>query len=94
MSVDAAAGVNDPHVLVVFVRDLITQARFLFGWRPEYNLQKIIDTVWEYQRAANPQGVISRIKLSHNLSKNMSIICHVIYQAYVHSAFVFDIPHS
>jgi nucleoside-diphosphate-sugar epimerase len=29
-----------------------TKARFLLGWRPEYDLKKIIDAAWAYQRAA------------------------------------------
>jgi nucleoside-diphosphate-sugar epimerase len=28
-----------------------TKARFLLGWRPVYDLKKIIDSAWEYQRA-------------------------------------------
>jgi UDP-glucose 4-epimerase len=28
-----------------------TKAKFLLGWRPEYNLKKMIDAAWEYKRA-------------------------------------------
>lgn len=29
------------------------KARFLLNWRPEYDLYKLIDSAWEYQRAAD-----------------------------------------
>lgn len=29
------------------------KARFLLNWQPEYDLPKLIDTAWEYQRAAD-----------------------------------------
>lgn len=28
-----------------------TKAKFLLGWRPEYDLKKVIDAAWDYQRA-------------------------------------------
>ena len=28
-----------------------TKAKFLLGWRPQYDLQKLIDSAWDYQRA-------------------------------------------
>jgi nucleoside-diphosphate-sugar epimerase len=28
-----------------------SKAKFLLGWRPEYDLKKLIDAAWEYQRA-------------------------------------------
>lgn len=30
-----------------------TKARFLLNWRPEYDLTKLIDSAWEYQRTAD-----------------------------------------
>jgi len=30
-----------------------TKAKFLLGWRPEYDLAKMIDSAWGYQRAAD-----------------------------------------
>jgi UDP-glucose 4-epimerase len=30
-----------------------TKAKLLLGWRPEYNMKKMIDSAWEYQRASN-----------------------------------------
>jgi UDP-glucose 4-epimerase len=35
-----------------------TKAKFLLGWRPEYNLARIIDGAWEYQRPADDPRVI------------------------------------
>ncbi len=29
-----------------------TKAKFLLGWRPEYDLKKMVDSAWDYQRAA------------------------------------------
>jgi nucleoside-diphosphate-sugar epimerase len=29
------------------------KAKLLLGWRPEYDLKKMIDSAWEYKRAAN-----------------------------------------
>ena len=29
-----------------------TKAKFLLGWRPEYNMKKMIDSAWEYERGA------------------------------------------
>ena len=28
-----------------------TKAKFLLGWRPEYDMKKLIDSAWEYVRA-------------------------------------------
>jgi nucleoside-diphosphate-sugar epimerase len=28
-----------------------TKAKLLLGWRPEYDLKKMIDAAWEYERA-------------------------------------------
>jgi UDP-glucose 4-epimerase len=30
-----------------------TKAKLLLGWRPEYDMKKMIDSAWEYQRASN-----------------------------------------
>ena len=30
-----------------------TKAKFLLDWRPEYNLNKLIDAAWDYERAAD-----------------------------------------
>lgn len=30
-----------------------TKAKFLLGWRPQYDLQKMIDTAWDYERTAD-----------------------------------------
>lgn len=30
-----------------------TKAKLLLGWRPEYDLQKMIDSAWDYMRAEN-----------------------------------------
>lgn len=35
-----------------------TKAKFLLGWRPEYDLKKMIDAAWEYQRPANEPRVV------------------------------------
>jgi len=34
------------------------KARFLLGWRPQYDLKKMIDAAWEYQRAPGDQRII------------------------------------
>jgi UDP-glucose 4-epimerase len=34
------------------------KARFLLGWRPEYNLQKMIDSAWDYQRTPDEPRVV------------------------------------
>ena len=28
-----------------------TKAKFLLGWRPEYDMKKLVDSAWEYERA-------------------------------------------
>ena len=33
-------------------------AKFLLGWRPEYDLSRVIDGAWDYQRAADDPRVI------------------------------------
>jgi UDP-glucose 4-epimerase len=30
-----------------------TKAKFSLGWRPEYDLKRVIDSAWDYQRAEN-----------------------------------------
>jgi UDP-glucose 4-epimerase len=35
-----------------------TKAKFLLGWRPEYDLKKLIDSAWEYERADHDPRVI------------------------------------
>ena len=41
-------------VLILTPRLLInylSKAKFLLGWRPQYDLEKLIDAAWEYERA-------------------------------------------
>jgi nucleoside-diphosphate-sugar epimerase len=35
-----------------------TKAKFLLGWRPEYNLKRMIEAAWEYRRAEDDPRVI------------------------------------
>jgi nucleoside-diphosphate-sugar epimerase len=35
-----------------------TKAKFLLGWRPQYNLERIIDEAFDYQRAADDPRVV------------------------------------
>jgi UDP-glucose 4-epimerase len=35
-----------------------TKAKFLLGWRPEYDLKKLIDSAWDYQRAEDDPRII------------------------------------
>jgi nucleoside-diphosphate-sugar epimerase len=35
-----------------------TKAKFLLGWRPEYNLERMIEAAWEYRRAEDDPRVI------------------------------------
>lgn len=35
-----------------------TKAKFLLGWRPEYDLKKLIDAAWDYQRSPDDPRVI------------------------------------
>jgi len=35
-----------------------TKAKFLLGWRPEYNLEKMIDAAWDYVRAADDPRIV------------------------------------
>ncbi len=35
-----------------------TKAKFLLGWRPEYDLEKLIEAAWEYERAEDDPRVV------------------------------------
>lgn len=35
-----------------------TKAKFLLGWRPAYDLKKMIDSAWDYQRAPDDSRVV------------------------------------
>lgn len=35
-----------------------TKAKFRLGWRPEYDLPKLIDAAWDYQRAATDPRIV------------------------------------
>jgi len=35
-----------------------TKAKFLLGWRPDYDLKKMIDSAWEYKRAEDEPRVV------------------------------------
>jgi len=35
-----------------------TKAKFLLGWRPEYNLKRMIDSAWEYRRAQDDPRIV------------------------------------
>ena len=35
-----------------------TKAKFRLGWRPEYDLAKLIDSAWDYQRAEDDPRII------------------------------------
>jgi nucleoside-diphosphate-sugar epimerase len=35
-----------------------TKAKFLLGWRPQYDLAKMTDSAWEYQRPADDPRII------------------------------------
>ena len=35
-----------------------TKAKFVLGWRPQYDLHKMIDAAWDYQRADDDPRVI------------------------------------
>jgi UDP-glucose 4-epimerase len=35
-----------------------SKAKFLLGWRPEYDLKKLIDAAWEYQRAEDDPRIV------------------------------------
>ncbi|MEP6823641.1 MAG: NAD(P)-dependent oxidoreductase [Ramlibacter sp.] len=35
-----------------------SKARFLLGWRPRYDLEKMADAAWDYQRAADDPRVV------------------------------------
>ena len=35
-----------------------SKAKFLLAWRPEYDLQRLIDAAWEYQRAENDPRIV------------------------------------
>lgn len=34
------------------------KAKFLLGWRPQYDLARLIDAAWEYKRAANDPRIV------------------------------------
>jgi UDP-glucose 4-epimerase len=34
------------------------KAKFLLGWRPQYDLEKMIDAAWDYQRAENDPRLV------------------------------------
>ncbi len=34
------------------------KARFLLGWRPQYDMKKMADAAWDYERAANDPRVV------------------------------------
>jgi nucleoside-diphosphate-sugar epimerase len=34
------------------------KAKFLLGWRPEYDLKRLVESAWEYQRAENDARVV------------------------------------
>jgi nucleoside-diphosphate-sugar epimerase len=35
-----------------------TKAKFLLGWRPEYDLKRMTDEAWTYQRSADDPRII------------------------------------
>lgn len=35
-----------------------TKAKFLLDWRPEYDLQKLIDSAWDYQRTSEDARIV------------------------------------
>lgn len=35
-----------------------TKAKFLLGWRPEYDLPRLVDAAWSYQRAADDPRIV------------------------------------
>ena len=35
-----------------------SKAKFLLGWRPQYDLEKLIDAAWEYERAEDDPRTI------------------------------------
>ena len=35
-----------------------TKARFILGWRPEYDLKRMVDAAWDYQRPAHEPRVV------------------------------------
>ncbi len=35
-----------------------TKAKFLLGWRPAYDLHRMVDTAWDYQRSADDPRVV------------------------------------
>lgn len=35
-----------------------SKAKYLLDWRPEYNLEKLVDSAWEYERGANDPRVV------------------------------------
>jgi len=35
-----------------------SKAKYLLGWRPEYDLERLVDSAWEYERGANDPRVV------------------------------------
>ena len=35
-----------------------TKAKFLLGWRPRYDLARLVDAAWSYERAADEPRVV------------------------------------
>ena len=34
------------------------KAKFLLGWRPQYNLERLIDAAWEYRRSPDDPRIV------------------------------------
>ena len=46
-----------------------TKAKLMLGWRPEYDMKKMIDSAWDYQRAQDdPKRLVSRIGQAFSLT--------------------------
>jgi nucleoside-diphosphate-sugar epimerase len=35
-----------------------SKAKYALGWRPEYTLERLIESAWEYQRTPNDPRVV------------------------------------
>jgi nucleoside-diphosphate-sugar epimerase len=35
-----------------------SKAKYLLGWQPEYDLEKLIDAAWTYERSANDPRIV------------------------------------
>ena len=46
-----------------------TKAKFLLGWRPAYDLPRLVEEAWTYQRGADDprQGLVSGLKVHHQM---------------------------